>query len=260
MALGRLTQLVRVPDLHSGCRRFESVTAHQFCAALPRKTGELIGRGALRPGERRTENGERGARQAGDKEGVGRRWEVYPAGLTRRCTKNHKDTFADWSRLGAGCRRLTASLFYHKEHKGPQRAQRNLADWLIGRCGALPHAPAGGRARKRALENGACRPGGPNLPRPQRTENRAPDKRATGGAHRRKPSLQASKLPSFHLPLHPRHVCDVPHRRRGRTNRMYRTYRTATDAACTAARPSRACRAFCSLFTVLCSLGRVSAP
>ena len=25
---GRLTQLVRVPDLHSGCRRFESVTAH----------------------------------------------------------------------------------------------------------------------------------------------------------------------------------------------------------------------------------------
>ena len=27
---GRLTQSVRVPDLHSGCRRFESVTAHQM--------------------------------------------------------------------------------------------------------------------------------------------------------------------------------------------------------------------------------------
>ena len=259
MALGRLTQLVRVPDLHSGCRRFESVTAHQFCAALPRKTGELIGRGALRPGERRTENRERRTGRPASGRQRGRWTEVggLPCGAD---TKVHEEPFADWSRLGAGCRRLTASLFYHKEHKGPQRAQRNLADWLIGRCGALPHAPAGGRARKRALENGACRPGGPNLPRPQRTENRAPDKRATGGAHRRKPSLQASKLPSFHLPLHPRHVCDVPHRRRGRTNRMYRTYRTATDAACTAARPSRACRAFCSLFTVLCSLGRVSAP
>ena len=38
-------------------------------------------------------------------------------------------------------------MFYHKGHKGhkgSQRAQRRLADWLIGRCGALPHAPAGG--------------------------------------------------------------------------------------------------------------------
>ncbi len=33
--IGRLTQLVRVPDLHSGCRRFESVTAHHsFCCLL----------------------------------------------------------------------------------------------------------------------------------------------------------------------------------------------------------------------------------
>ena len=61
---------------------------------------------------------------------------------------------------------------------------------------------------------------------------------------------------------------------RGRTNRTYRTYRTAADAALhndfarrsqgrsciscaacwAAAHPSRACRAFCSLFSVLRSL------
>ena len=29
-------------------------------------------------------------------------------------------------------------------------------------------------------------------------------------SHWKKPSLQTSKLPSFRLPLHPRHVCDVP--------------------------------------------------
>ena len=36
-------------------------------------------------------------------------WEVCPAGLTRRYTKEHEGgtaDFADWSRLGAGYRRL----------------------------------------------------------------------------------------------------------------------------------------------------------
>ena len=57
----------------------------------------------------------------------------------------------------------------------------------------------------------------------RRTENAASARRRNcsdeeivgvwGGAPPRKPSLQASKLPSFHLPLHPRHVCDVPSRR-----------------------------------------------
>ena len=77
---------------------------------------------------------------------------------------------------------------YHKARKGPQRTpcrreatnlprlrtQRFLVDWLIGRCGELPHA------------------------------------------------RQGEVLPA------PRHVCDVPEGRRGRT---HRTYRTAANAA-----------------------------
>ena len=66
----------------------------------------------------------------------------------------------------------------------------------------------------RRTENRACRPKGPNLPRPRRTERATSARRRScrvwGGAPPRKPSLQASKLPSFQLPLHPRHVCDVP--------------------------------------------------
>ena len=142
---------------------------------------------------------------------AGRMWEICPAGLTRRYTREHEGgtaDYADWSRLGAGYRRRTTSVFYHKEHKGPQGTQRSLADWLwlIGGCGALPYAPAGeGRLMPpRRTENGE-----------RRTENarQARDEEIVGvwgGAPPRKPSLQASKLPSFHLPLHSRHVCDVP--------------------------------------------------
>ena len=56
------------------------------------------------------------------------------------------------------------------------------------------------------------------------TENRTRGKRATDEAPYREtklPSLQASKLPSFQSPLHPRHVCDVPsHDAVGRLGRL----------------------------------------
>ena len=70
------------------------------------------------------------------------------------------------------------------------------------------------------LENGGHRWRPEN--REQRTENREQSARQArdgeivgvwGGAPPRKPSLQASKLPSFQLPLHPRHVYDAPSRR-----------------------------------------------
>ena len=68
--------------------------------------------------EQRTENREQSARQARDEESDGREWEVCPAGLTRRTTKAHKEgrkwgtaDYADWSRLGAGCRRQDSSVF-----------------------------------------------------------------------------------------------------------------------------------------------------
>ena len=114
-------------------------------------------------------------------------WKVCPAGLTRRArrtTKIHEEEtadFADWSRLGAGCRRQDcqngkrrcsvaslgrpygisqiwadfgragARLLRLLIRKGEGKGKEEL-----GRCGALPHAPAG---------EGRLMP-------PRRTENR----------------------------------------------------------------------------------------
>ena len=76
-------------------------------------------------------------------------------------------------------------------------------------CGALPHAPAG-EGRFRALENGE-----------QRTENRTPDKRATGEIVVQRES-QTSKHPSFQTST----FSATCHKTRGRTHRTYRTTRT----------------------------------
>ena len=62
----------------------------------------------------------------------------------------------------------------------------------------------------------APRPGrGRGASAPQRTENRKQKTERAASARQNnrcaeKPNFQASKLPNFQLPLHPRHVCDVP--------------------------------------------------
>ena len=69
-----------------------------------------------------------------------------------------------------------------KNHKG---TQRELADWLIGECGALPHAPAGeGRFRARRTEN-----------RERRTERPYGRQIKRCTRETKLPNLQTSKLP-----------------------------------------------------------------
>ena len=76
--------------------------------------------------------------------------------------------------------------------KGPNRAKpstakdtKDLADWLIGGCGALPHAPAGeGRFAPRRTEN-----------RERRTERPDGATKKSLSKETKHPSLQTSKLP-----------------------------------------------------------------
>ena len=78
--------------------------------------------------------------------------------------------------------------------------------------GPRPTPRQGEGARKRAPENRAGRREAPNLPRPRRTENRTPDKRATSEIVVQRES-QTSKHPSFQtstLPCTRKHVCNVP--------------------------------------------------
>ena len=66
-------------------------------------------------GERRTENRTRGKRATGG--AAGRAWEVYPAGLTRRTTKNHEDTRSTMQ----GEPQITEDTEEHREDRGTQR-------------------------------------------------------------------------------------------------------------------------------------------
>ena len=105
--------------------------------------------------------------------------------------------------------------------------------------GAAPRPGRGGAANA-TPENGE-----------RRTENarQARDEEIVGvwgGAPPRKPSLQASKLPSFHLPLHPRHVrwtCQL-------NDAVESSGYALTYSGLPVARLSRV------LFSVLCSRGR----
>ena len=124
------------------------------------------------------------------------------------------------------------------------------------------------RPREQRAENRACRPEGTNLPRPRRTERPCgatggipgkPTRRETegGGRGQRRSRRATDGARSGSRPLlrlcgshFPRTVL--------RTYRTYRTYRTAAGAAL---HNGFACRAlaarsvFCSLFSVLRSLG-----
>ena len=169
--------------------------------------GDEAVRGALRPGERRTENGEQNARQARDGRG---RWEGVGGLPCGTDTKDHEEQGA-----------LT--------RPGERRTERAVAKRQTFHGHGEQNAPAGdGRSGEPGLFGLIAAKGG-----------------SPGST---------SKLPSFQLHLHPRHVCDVPEGQRGRTYRTYRTYRTTADAACTAASSSCACRALSvlgSLFSVL---------
>ena len=98
-------------------------------------------RGAPNAKKQRTENREQSARQARDEESdgqsAGREWEVCPAGLTRRTTKNHEGSQRRQEMGNRRLRRLEPirgrlpparlQCFFgnHKGHKG------HKGDWII---------------------------------------------------------------------------------------------------------------------------------
>ena len=138
---------------------------------------------------------------------------AYGDDVTSRCAAITKDT-----KNHNGTQRLPEWGVQVRSTK-PSTATAGCADWLQIK-GVLAHAglPRGANAPRRT-ENRACRPEGPNLPRPRRTERAASARQMKRRTE--KPNFQASKLPSFQSPLHSRHVCDVPsHDAVGRLGRL----------------------------------------
>ena len=77
--------------------------------------------------------------------------------------------------LGEGRSVLVSGRLYTEEGTDKETGKKRSAVRIrADRVGFL-----GGTQR---VENGACSPEGTNLPRPRKTENRAPAERATGGA------------------------------------------------------------------------------
>ena len=139
-----------------------------------------------------------------------------------QCVLDHRDSQRNPQRLTE-----KAFGFYHKEHEGPRRGTKGTAR----RKGRAV------RARKAHV-----RPEGPE--------------RAWRASHA---MLWGMKNADFADLVQIKSVlAHAGHR--GRTYRTYRTYRTATAAALLTAYSSRACRAFCSPFSVLCSPGRRKPP
>ena len=98
--------------------------------------------------------------------------------------------------------------------------------------GAAPR-PGRGRAPSRPRERSVqARRAKPSTA----TENGEQNARQAGDRRNscttRKPNFQASKLPSFHSPLHPRHVCDVPKGADAPTTRVrrFRRFRRCRSA------------------------------
>ena len=129
------------------------------------------------PGERKTENGERSARQARD----GRsRWEGVGGLPCGADTKVHEEQGA-LTRPGE-----------RRTENGERRTER----------------PTSGRQRSRCA-SGVSRHPGDSTAQPFSVSS-PPEAAVRAFTSVAPPSFQASKLPSFQSPLHPRHVCDVP--------------------------------------------------
>ena len=118
-------------------------------------------------GERRTENGERSARQARDGWSAGRMWKVCPAGLTqrtRRTTKVHEEGLPEWETADYGrTQRLTEG------NRGTQRraacCRRQDCQCVLGITNFGNHKgheghKASGAGAGRACAKAHVRPGG----------------------------------------------------------------------------------------------------